>query len=131
MNDYLDHVRQLAHDSGVKVWASLDGLGEWGVALLDGSEEPTVLLGEVPTTLEPYMIALHEIGHHIDPDWGRGLKLDREVFAWWWAFRVSLAWDWAVVLTHLTEYARDRRYRRTPDFEDLIQKATDSALSTL
>ncbi|MCZ2111327.1 MAG: hypothetical protein LC118_17450 [Dehalococcoidia bacterium] len=135
MNDYLDHVRQLAQDSGIRVWVNLDSTTEWGMSALDGDGDPIVFLGMMPDTLEGYLIALHELGHHHDPDWGKPTKLDREAHAWRWALKHQLlphGWGtppeaWEIILKHISEYVRDGRFRRTPAFENLLADAERAA----
>ena len=132
MNDYLDHIRQLAQSSGIRVWVNLDSTTEWGMSTLDGDGDPIVFLGMIPDTLEGYLIALHELGHHHDPDWGKPTKLDREAYAWRWALLHGPGGEvrdqvWAIVLSHIQEYARDRRFRRTPAFENLLADAERAA----
>jgi hypothetical protein len=37
-----------------------------------------------------YFVALHEIGHILHPDAGRGLRLHKEAHAWDWAIKNSI-----------------------------------------
>ena len=127
----LEHIRTLAADLGVTVFVCLncEEPVQWGLATMGNDDEPVVFLGALPDDLGTYLVALHELGHHADPDWGRGLKLDREAYAWQWAMQQFTdaigyhASKWVaaadVIRHHLDLYRRDRRYRRTPTFEAL------------
>lgn len=123
MNDYADHIRQLARDNGVQVWLRLDTQSGWGFAAINADDEPIIVLGLSPHELHGYLIALHELGHLLHPEGRKGLRLDQETCAWLWAREHALDWDWELVLPHLQEYARDRRYKTTRAFATLLATA--------
>ena len=129
-----EHVRQLARDIGVRVWVCLGCTGAWAFAQPAGFLGiPTVYLAQTPDEPVPYFTALHELGHHADPDFLRRgrLRLDAEAFAWRWAVEHGLHPPgpevWADIAEALHSYGNDRRYRRTPDFERLLEEAERNA----
>jgi hypothetical protein len=133
--ELFEHVRTLAADHDVLMWicATCQDAGEaYGEAIsLTGWDNPLVVLTQLPDTPEAYLVALHELGHHADPCWTKGLRLDREVYAWRWAIATSLipffAPEWTFIRDALRSYAADRRYKLTPDFECLLAEAERNA----
>jgi hypothetical protein len=140
VNALLEHVVELAIDMGVRVWVALECTEAWGLAEeydMAGAR-PAVWLGRLPIEPVPYFIALHELGHHADPaGWGRRAKLalDREAYAWRWALaEARVPADkavWADILDALSSYARNRRYKLTPDFNDLLEDAGEALLNAV
>lgn len=126
-----EHVRELARDLDVMLWICLGGnCPPWyggGWATVTELGHMAVFITQVPDEPVSYFTALHELGHHADPDWGKNPKLDRETYAWRWAISQSLIEPgpevWASILEALQTYGSDRRYRRTPAFKSLLEEA--------
>lgn len=107
------HVEELARELGVIVipsWVgSLDEecdltpCGAAGELIFDehGGSFPTVWVSQELTTAEPYLVALHELGHHaagsLDP-------FTNEVLAWTWAEEHSLL----PITPHLRAFINER-----------------------
>jgi len=121
--ELLEHVQRLGRDLDVPVWTCLNCKTVGGEAVeVDGARYITV--SQIPDTVIPYQIALHELGHHADPAGFKGLRLDREAWAWRWALEHALIdLDWTDLYTRLTSYIADRRFKRTPDFDRLVAEA--------
>lgn len=122
---YLERVRAAAREAEINVWVSLtqqDPLGSCHVRVNDAE---WILITDIPDSRETYLVAMHEIGHAVDPFGWQGLRLDREVRAWLWAVErigdLTLE-DRCFILARLESYAADRRYRRTPVFEDFVDR---------
>ena len=128
--ELFEHVRTLARDLDAKVWVcttcpAVDPQGR----VTDSRDVFLVLPPDEPTT---YLLALHELGHLASVEgWGKVVRLQEEADAWRWALEQSLidppAEAWAYVAWALRSYARDRRYKRTPDFDRLLEEAERNA----
>jgi hypothetical protein len=134
--ELLEHIQSLAEELDSPVWICLgcergekdpDYWYVYGEAIRFGNDNPFIVMTETPDEPIPYLIALHELGHHADQLWGKGLRLDREVFAWCWALEHSLVPTgpraWGRIARSLRSYAQDKRYKRTDNFERLLAEA--------
>lgn len=123
------HIRELAEDLEAAVWVCLSCRGDYGEAH-SGDDIRVVALTEVPDEPLMYLIALHELGHMADPRMD-ALTLDREAFAWRWAVEHSIVpvgrREWARITESLRSYARDGRFKQTPDFLELLKEAETNA----
>jgi len=125
--DLQAHIERLAQDLDVELWLLINGdpdLDPYGEAV---SDPRVVKITHAPTTLAPYMVALHELGHHASHAWtGKTLpRLECEALAWNWAIENSLIEpDWNLIYARLAAYGRladtNRRFKRTQSFTDLI-----------
>lgn len=99
-----DHVEELAQELGVIVippWvvslseecdlAPCGAAGFLSFADEHGGGLPVIWVSEEPHTAEPYLVALHELGHHATPEPGPcSSELEREERAWLWAEQQSV-----------------------------------------
>lgn len=128
--ELFEHVQQLARDLGVRLWVCMTcERGRWGVdgEAVEQGDDRWITISELPDTPEAYLVALHELGHHADPCWGKGLRLDREAFAWRYArvaSRIPMTPDlWRMIANKLATYGIDRRFKRTEAFDSLLTEA--------
>lgn len=124
-----EHVRKLADEHDVLVWICENCEGEpYGEAF----ERGYIHLTQAPEhSREAYLVALHELGHFAGVIPWSGLRLDHEASAWIWAvenarLRMRPA-DWAVVEASLESYTKDRRYRHTELFTELLEDVRSRA----
>lgn len=116
------NILHLAHEHDVEVWTCQNCTDDvYGEAI----ESERIIRVNRPINDEAsYLVALHELGHHAGThSWG-SLKLDQEASAWLWAIDQSIIRlrpeDWQVILESLESYARDRRFKQTQLFTDLL-----------
>ena len=88
---FADHVDYIAEKNGVTVHAVLENRDQARANSMFG------IIVIAPVTDEvSYAIALHELGHCIDPDGGHEDKLTRERAAWRWAEENAIVWTQAM-----------------------------------
>lgn len=113
-----EHVEELARELGVIVlpsWAANvecdeSPCGASGEIVFEesGIADPIIWVSEEPTTAEAYLVALHELGHHVAASFD---AFTNEVLAWTWAEEHSLV----PITPHLRNFIDERleTYRGT------------------
>jgi hypothetical protein len=94
-----EHVEALAKELGVFIippwvgsFAEADEFPAGAAGHIEMGEDlgaPIIWVSEEPTTAEPYLIALHELGHHATGTQGLA-DIVGEALAWQWAEEMSL-----------------------------------------